>query len=709
MARFRFHSLYLVFALAVLPLAGAVAGPIDKAFEALEMKDYFKAKQLFEKRLTKERLAATYGMCRVFLEQQNPFFNLDSARVYALRTESLFKTATEKERDKVLDYAITQESVDRLRRTVYELALKEVRQANTVEACDRFLERFPASPDKKTVIDLKATLAFAHAKELATPEAYQSYVDSYQGAKEAVEAKVLLERAIYETSTAEGTVKSYHEFIVKYPDSPHRRKAEDRIYALSTDKGTLAQYRAFINANPSNPHVGEAWRKLFQLFAEDYRPETLAEFKSSYPDYPFMDELDADMDLFSRRLMAAREGQTWGFIDRNGKEAIPFRYQRVQPFSEGLAAVQRDGRWGYVDKKGKEVIAPAYDDAEVFRNGIAIVTVGEKVGAVNLKGRRIIPLAFDELLDFEEGVAAFARDGLYGFIDTEGKEVLAPRFDDAWTFSEGRAVVERDGGMGFIDRDGNLVIAPEFEEVESFHKGMSRVVREGLTGIIDRNGRFIVPCRYGRIGRFSEGLAPVLTDEGIGFINLAGAEVIAPRFEGREEDMAYMQFIKGRAVAKRKKLYGIIDTLGKEVQPFRFDLIDPLSDDRYAAKLKGRFGFLNAKGIEVIPYRFDDVRGFAEGKAAVKEKGLWGYINDAGEVVVTLQFTGADSFENGVAVIQKDGYQGLLSESGELLLPAVMDRIDRTEDSGVLRLEKVGRMAYFDINARRYLWSEQGF
>jgi hypothetical protein len=72
------------------------AGIIDKAFEALEMKDYFKAKHLFHKVLDKERIAANYGLCRVHLEQQNPFYNLDSARVYALRTESLFKTAEKK-------------------------------------------------------------------------------------------------------------------------------------------------------------------------------------------------------------------------------------------------------------------------------------------------------------------------------------------------------------------------------------------------------------------------------------------------------------------------------------------------------------------------------------------------------------------------------------------------------------------------------------
>jgi hypothetical protein len=93
----------------------------------------------------------------------------------------------------------------------------------------------------------------------------------------------------------------------------------------------------------------------------------------------------------------------------------------------------------------------------------------------------------------------------------------------------------------------------------------------------------------------------------------------------------------------------------------------------------------------------------------VKEKGLWGYINDAGERVIVPQFTSANDFLEGVAVVGKDGHLGVIDEQGVMLLPAVMDRIERTDDPGLLLLEKLGRMAYYDINARSYAWSETGF
>lgn len=93
----------------------------------------------------------------------------------------------------------------------------------------------------------------------------------------------------------------------------------------------------------------------------------------------------------------------------------------------------------------------------------------------------------------------------------------------------------------------------------------------------------------------------------------------------------------------------------------------------------------------------------------MKEKGLWGYINDAGEMVIAAQFSSAGDFISGVATVAKEGFRGLMDERGELLLPAVMDRVDRTDDEGLLRLEKKGRMAFYDINARKIVWSEIGF
>ena len=53
------------------------------------------------------------------------------------------------------------------------------------------------------------------------------------------------------------------------------------------------------------------------------------------------------------------EGVRWGFIDKQGKMAIPAQYTNAQPFANGLAPVQMlNGKWGFVDAKNTMVIKP---------------------------------------------------------------------------------------------------------------------------------------------------------------------------------------------------------------------------------------------------------------------------------------------------------------------------------------------------------------
>ncbi len=51
------------------------------------------------------------------------------------------------------------------------------------------------------------------------------------------------------------------------------------------------------------------------------------------------------------------KNQKNGFVDKNNKVIIPFKYENVFDFSEGLAPVKLNGKWGYIDKKDNVVIS----------------------------------------------------------------------------------------------------------------------------------------------------------------------------------------------------------------------------------------------------------------------------------------------------------------------------------------------------------------
>lgn len=71
------------------------------------------------------------------------------------------------------------------------------------------------------------------------------------------------------------------------------------------------------------------------------------------------------IELMRDGMSAARSAASrWGFIDENGKTAVPFEYDEVIEFSHGLGRVKKNGRWLQINKKG-EIFLPMEYEQEV--------------------------------------------------------------------------------------------------------------------------------------------------------------------------------------------------------------------------------------------------------------------------------------------------------------------------------------------------------
>ena len=228
------------------------------------------------------------------------------------------------------------------------------------------------------------------------------------------------------------------------------------------------------------------------------------------PKYDYLEDFRKGRAVF--RVGEFQERQRWryGYLDRNGSEAIPAKLHGAEAFSEGLAAVKLVNLWGYIEPSGIFKIAPRFDGtgsgkrwpdtrAGRFVNGLAPVWSGqdhyrfiETTGAYAFEG------VFDDANSFSEGRAVVGRNKRYGFIDTEGQIAIEYRFTLARDFSEGLAKVREDEWRigfvppcGFINLDGRMAIRPKFYGAESFHDGLSLVTAKDTIGYIDRLGEFV--------------------------------------------------------------------------------------------------------------------------------------------------------------------------------------------------------------------------
>ena len=107
------------------------------------------------------------------------------------------------------------------------------------------------------------------------------------------------------------------------------------------------------------------------------------------------------------------ETQLYGFLDCDGKIAIPAKYLIAYDFTDGgIAAVLDDSGWYYICREGDFVIRPKVHD-----NGPDY---------------------------FSDGLARYVEDGKYGFFDTSGEIVIEAQFEFALPFEDGQARVGED-------------------------------------------------------------------------------------------------------------------------------------------------------------------------------------------------------------------------------------------------------------------------
>lgn len=172
---------------------------------------------------------------------------------------------------------------------------------------------------------------------------------------------------------------------------------------------------------------------------------------------PFADGL-AQVGVVDEELpeLEGRPNLKWGYIDERGRVLVELRYAVLRHFSENLAAAalldtkkperpflgrvleRRNLKWGYVDRSGREVIPFQFLNAGDFSEGLAAVNV------LNIGGVK------------ESGCAPPAN---YGYIDKTGAFIIRPQFAGAAGFRNGRARVSI-GRTEYVGRC--LCCAPRF-------------------------------------------------------------------------------------------------------------------------------------------------------------------------------------------------------------------------------------------------------
>jgi hypothetical protein len=135
-------------------------------------------------------------------------------------------------------------------------------------------------------------------------------------------------------------------------------------------------------------------------------------------------------------------------------------------FREGLGRFVLNGKTGFVDKNGKEAVPPKYDNGYDFSQAKAGVMLNRKWGFINKTGEEIIPFKYDRVNSFDEfRLAKVGINGKFGFVNEKGVEIAALKYNNVESFSKYGLAVVKNERQGLIDTTGNEILSQIYDEI----------------------------------------------------------------------------------------------------------------------------------------------------------------------------------------------------------------------------------------------------
>jgi len=691
-----------------LSAAAFIPSRLEKAFEALSIYDYFKAKDLFYKSLKSDSVAAAYGLSIIYSRNDNPFTQLDSAHKYINLAEDLWINVEEKTRMEYEYLGLDSIRVSAQAIKVDSLFYAEVLKKPTLHSWIEFLEDHDDQYYRKLALDHRNKMLFDEAALINTAAAYLDFTEKYPEAKEYGQAKKLYDSRVFEEMTANGTVSSYQDFLLTHPKSPFRSQAEQAIYSISTETGKVEDYYSFIKQNPSNPLVGKAWRQIYAIQVKEINTKTLAAFTLNYPDYPFMAELMSEFEMAVTHYYPITDGDYWGFIDDKGEMVIRLKFEWVEDFQDGIAMVGTAEGTTYIDKSGKEILSEPLDDGFGFSNGFAVVEKDGRYGIINRLGDFVVKPMYDDIGEGSEGLFYVEKDGQYGYVNEQGQEIIKPSYADALSFHNGVAVVTNEiDKKALINTHGEQITPFEYDWIESFSSSdfPVRFRKNELFGLMDRDGVEVTDTLYQALGEFSNGYILAGSEGSYGFLNVKGDTMVSFKYTLSNQATAESKFTHGHAKVFQGSKVGIIDSTGKKIFPAIFEDVGSYKGARIPVKKRGVWGYADLEIDLAIPYDFSTAENFRHSFAIVSKDELHGVIDTNGAEVIPIVYDELFWVDDTLLLV-KDSLFGLISLQADTLVKCAYQDASVINDRVIKFLKEDRRPVYFDYQKMQFLRKE---
>ena len=678
----------------------ASASKIEKAYTALEIYDYFKAKQLFYKSIKKNTTTASYGLATIYYRQDNPFYNIDSAAKYiVISSKNLKDTASYK------SYKINKQSITQLKENIISKAYNRFCLGDNKDSLNHFLETFYFADDTLLTYcyNKRDDIVYTKVLSLKNSEYLKEFILQHPQSYLIPKATTDYYNIQYQEKTHTESELQYKYFITEYKSNPNITKAEQKLFELVKGHHNTDSIYHFIKKYSSSQTKAEAWKLLFSKSTKGYDKNELTHFLKLYPEYPYKNDVLKSIELTNKILIPVKNhDQKFGYIDTLGNWVIKPIFDDASVFEEEVAVVRKDDKDFFINKNNEVLANQYFNEANAFNDGIAIVQTDSnsyllnhsgqitstgyaeinhlsddlfvcqnntnKYGAIDKLGKTVIPFEYEKLGDFKNGFAYYFLNGKYGVLNKNNH-----RFKNTWEWvsaaDENNCItVKQNNLFGVITTSDEIVIAPKYDYVTNCGNHIYLLVKNDLYGFYNIKLKcFITDCEY----NYNKALLPNYYTNGKLFKLLKNEE---------------------EAIANENGKFVINYGKYTEIDFFKYGIMRVKKNNTYI--------FLDLKFNPLFNDEFNEASDFEDNAAIVSKKNKNCLIDRSNKILYT-SVTGTINYLNSnLYLITENNLHGLLNQKGKILLSAEYTAIEKISNT-LLRCEKNKQVYLYNLSLNK--------
>ncbi len=203
--------------------------------------------------------------------------------------------------------------------------------------------------------------------------------------------------------------------------------------------------------------------------------------------------------------------------------------------------------------------------------------------------------------------------------------------------------------------------------------------------------------KFDFLGKFHQKRARFYLDKKYGFLDTTYTIVIDNVYDEADDFSPKINITR----VKKGDFYGIIDTIGRVVVPFKYKQIGSCKDSLILFFAEEKYGFFNKKGKDILPPTYNWASNLVNGYARVNFMKKWTFINRKGSELAQPQFAGARDFSEHLAGVFQGQKWGFIDTTGRLVIGFEFDKILSDFEKGKAKVEKNNQVFLIDKKGKK--------